>query len=74
MLLINRELPLGFETEEGVELIRELHETRPELKMILVSDRPDAQEQARAAGGMPGFGKADLGTGKIKGCLREALN
>lgn len=73
VLLINRQLPFGFEAEEGLELIQEIQQMHPEVKMILVSDRPDAQEQARRAGAIEGFGKADLGTGKIEGCLREAL-
>jgi DNA-binding NarL/FixJ family response regulator len=73
LLLINRQLPYGFESEEGVELMRELQQIHPEVKMMLVSDRPDAQEQAKQAGAIDGFGKADLGTGKIAGCLRDAL-
>ena len=73
LLLINRQLPFGFESEEGVELMRELQQIHPEVKMMLVSDRPDAQEQAKQAGAIDGFGKADLGTRKIASCLRDAL-
>jgi hypothetical protein len=74
LLLINRQLPYGFETEEGIELMCELQQKCPDLKMMLVSDRPDAQEEARSVGAIGGFGKADLGTGKIQQCLREVLN
>ena len=73
LLLVNRQLPYGFETEEGVELISELHKEHPELKMMLVSDRPDAQEEAREAGALAGFGKADLGSDRMAAALREAL-
>lgn len=73
LLLINRQLPFGFEAEEGVELIHELQQMHPEVKMMLVSDRRDAQEEARAAGAIDGFGKADLGSPKIADILREAL-
>ena len=73
LLLINRQLPYGFESEEGVELIEEIQQTHPDVKVILVSDRPDAQEAARKAGAVDGFGKADLGSGKIATVLHEAL-
>ena len=32
LLLVNRQLPYGFETEEGVELISELHREHPETE------------------------------------------
>jgi DNA-binding NarL/FixJ family response regulator len=73
LLLINRQLPYGFESEEGVELMHELQQMHPDVKMMLVSDRTDAQAQAREAGAIDGFGKADLGKGKIREKLREAL-
>lgn len=75
LLLINRQLPFGFETEEGVELMRDLQQAHPNVKMMLISDRPDAQDQAREAGGVEGFGKADLGRGgTMADKLREALS
>ena len=73
LLLINRQLPYGFESEEGVELMQEIQQMHPDVKMILVSDRPDAQEQAKKLGAVDGFGKADLGSGKIASVLQEAL-
>jgi len=73
LLLINRQLPFGFESEEGVELMHELQQMHPDVKMMLVSDRPDAQERARRAGAVDGFGKADLGSGKIAEILKVAL-
>jgi two-component system chemotaxis response regulator CheY len=48
--------------ELGLELIRTL-EADPELARIpvmLVSNFPDAQEQAQALGALAGFGKADM--------------
>ena len=74
LLLINRQLPFGFEAEEGIELMCELQQMHPDVKMILVSDRPEAQAQARRAGAIDGFGKADLGSGKkIADILKLAL-
>jgi DNA-binding NarL/FixJ family response regulator len=73
LLLINRQLPYGFESEEGVELMCELQEMHPDVKMMLVSDRPDAQERAMRAGAVEGFGKADLGSSRIAEILKDAL-
>src|SRR5436305_1296744 len=73
LLLVNRQLPYGFESEEGVELIEQLHREHPQLKMMLVSDRPDAQEEAKQAGAVDGFGKADLGSERMTEALRQAL-
>ena len=73
LLLINRQLPFGFESEEGIELMCELQQMHPDVKMMLVSDRPDAQERAKRAGAVHGFGKADLGSGKIAEILKIAL-
>jgi hypothetical protein len=72
LLLVNRE-PVGFSPLMGVDLIKELHEEYPDQKMMLVSDFPEAQEEATAAGAIPGFGKADLGSPKFEETLREAL-
>jgi response regulator of citrate/malate metabolism len=73
LLLVNRQLPYGFEVEEGVGLMKDLHSRHPKLKMMLVSDLPDAQEQARQVGAVPGFGKAEIGTGKIAEHLIKIL-
>jgi hypothetical protein len=73
LLLINRQLPFGFEEEHGVDLMRDLHRRYPHLKMMLVSDRPDAQEEAKRLGAAPGFGKADLGSDRVAEALKRAL-
>ena len=73
LLLINRRLPYGFDTEEGVELMRELRQVHPTVKLMLVSDRQDAQKQASEAGAIDGFGKTDLGSDKIAALLKGAL-
>lgn len=73
LLLINRELPFGFDVEEGIELMRELKQMHPTVKLMLVSNRRDAQERASEAGGIEGFGKADIGSKKVSACLHDAL-
>ena len=72
VLLINRVLGGGFDTGDGVELIRQLAETGDAESAILISDYPDAQEQAAAAGALPGFGKSQLRDSATEALLRQA--
>ncbi|HWE02177.1 MAG TPA: hypothetical protein VG326_07165 [Tepidisphaeraceae bacterium] len=74
LLLFNRILDFGFDENEGVAVIRKLHRQSPDLKMMLVSNYPEAQAAAVAAGALPGFGKRDLGASRVKEMLREALS
>lgn len=73
LLLLNRELDWGFSTRRGAELIKHLKAEHPELKMMLVSNYPDAQAEAQAAGAVPGFGKREIGSPRVKDVLRSAL-
>ena len=73
LLLFNRVMEVGFATESGVELIRALKAERPGLRVMLVSNYPDAQQAAVEAGALPGFGKNDIGREKAKAALRAAL-
>lgn len=73
LLLFNRELGYGFDDEGGVDVLAEVHRDHPDIKVMLISDRPDAQKAARAAGALPGFGKADLGSSKVEKALRNAF-
>ena len=65
LLLVNRALDGRFDAADGIELIRALRERGGETAsppMILVSNYPEAQAEAEAAGALPGFGKHDLRT------------
>lgn len=73
LLLFNRELGFGFDDEEGVDVMTQLREAHPDVKMMLISDYPDAQAAAQKIGAVPGFGKADLGTPKVEKALKNAL-
>ncbi len=73
LLLFNRELGYGFSPDGGVETIRTLRPTMPKLKMMLVSNYPEAQQAAEAAGALPGFGKRELGTSRVTELLRNTL-
>jgi two-component system, chemotaxis family, chemotaxis protein CheY len=73
LLLFNRQLDFGFDETEGVAVMRKLHQTNPEIKMMLVSNYPEAQAAAEKVGALPGFGKRDIGSARVKDLLREAL-
>jgi CheY-like chemotaxis protein len=59
----------------GLDLIRRMKadDALAAIPVMLVSNFPDAQEQARALGALPGFGKADLATPGSHERLRSVL-
>ena len=73
LLLFNRELSYGFSESQGVDVIRRIRTACPDLKMMLVSNFPQAHAEAVAAGALPGFGKRELGSPRVTQILREAL-
>jgi hypothetical protein len=73
LLLFNRELGYGFSKTAGVDVIQELRSSNPKLKMMLVSNFPDAQEAAVAAGALPGFGKREIGTKRVVEVIQDAV-
>jgi CheY-like chemotaxis protein len=73
LVLFNRELGYGYEPDTGVEAIRTLRATFPDVKMMLVTNYDDVQRQAEAAGAVPGFGKKELGTPRVLELLRSTL-
>lgn len=73
LMLFNRELGYGFSETEGVKFIERLRGAYPSLKMMLVSNYPEAQAAAIAAGALPGFGKREIGTPRVKEILRGAV-
>ena len=73
LVLVNRVLDWGFEDQEGVSLIARLRQTHPQVKTMLVSNYPDSQAAAVAAGALPGFGKREIGSPRVKELLKSAL-
>jgi hypothetical protein len=73
LILINRELGWGFDPAGGVEMIRLLKPKYPHVKMMLISNYPDAQAAAVAAGALPGFGKRQIGSPVATTMLRDAM-
>jgi ActR/RegA family two-component response regulator len=74
LLLFNRVLDFGFDETEGIAVIRKIHHRYPNARMMLVSNYPEAQAAAVAAGALPGFGKRDLGSARAKELLSAALS
>lgn len=60
----------------GVQLIERWRAAppRPDLRLMLVSNHPAAQQQAIAAGALPGFGKAELDNPSAGEKLQAALD
>lgn len=73
LVLFNRELGYGFEPAMGVDQIQRLKATHPALRMMLVSNFPDAQQAAEHAGALPGFGKREIGSKRVGDLLRTAV-
>jgi two-component system, chemotaxis family, chemotaxis protein CheY len=73
LILFNRELDFGFEPDTGVEMIRVLKQRYPQVPMMLISNRAEAQDAAVAAGALPGFGKREIGSARVRQLLREAM-
>ena len=73
LILFNRQLDWGFETDEGVEMIKRLRTTNPSLKAMLISNYPEAQQAARQAGAVEGFGKREIGSPRVSELIRSAL-
>ena len=73
LVLVNRVVDYGFESPEGVEIVRTFSKAFPAVKMMLVSNHESAQTAAVEAGALPGFGKREIGSPKVKALLQKAL-
>ncbi len=73
LALFNRVLEYGFDQSEGVEVIRQLARFYPATRMMMVSNYPETQAAAVAAGALPGFGKRDIGSAKVTELLKAAV-
>jgi hypothetical protein len=73
LVLFNRELGYGFQDKMGVDAIKRLKSSHPDVKSMLVSNYPDAQAAAVANGAAPGFGKREIGSPRVVEVIREAL-
>jgi ActR/RegA family two-component response regulator len=72
LVLINREL--SFDRSSGLAVIPELRKIRHDLRIMLVSDMRDAQEEAVKLGAIRGFGKSNLDSEATEELLRGVLS
>jgi hypothetical protein len=75
LLLVNRLLDGEYSAATGVDLIRAVGAAGGSKRpaMMLVSNLPEAQAEAQAAGAAPGFGKRDAYSEEAGQRVRAAL-
>ena len=56
-----------------VKLIAAWREVNPAARWMMVSNFPDAHQAAEQVGGLPGFGKRDIGSPRVTELLRSAI-
>lgn len=71
LLLVNRVLDGNFPDDTGIELVGRLAASG--VPAMLISNFPEAQSAAVAAGARPGFGKKDMNSERAAALLREAV-
>jgi CheY-like chemotaxis protein len=73
LVLVNRKLDADF--SDGLAVVRAIKAdaSLAGTPVMLVSNYPDAQDEAIAAGAVPGFGKADLNQPTTREKLRRVL-
>ena len=74
LLLVNRVLDGRFDAGgSGIELIKSIAKQENSPATMLVSNYTDAQEEAEAAGALPGFGKSQVGDPTTRQRIAEAI-
>ncbi|HSI33752.1 MAG: hypothetical protein ACAI43_02590 [Phycisphaerae bacterium] len=71
LLLVNRE-PVGFEST-GLQIVRDVCAAHPGATVMLISDYPDAQEEAQRVGAVPGIGKSKIDSPEFGRVVGAAL-
>ena len=74
LLLMNRELGWGFDESEGVDVIRAMRARHPNVKMMLVSNYPEAQAAAVAAALSPASASArSAASASLSFCVNRSV-
>jgi hypothetical protein len=73
LVLFNRQLDYGFSSYEGVDVIRDVRKSHPKARLMMITNYPEAQAAAVAEGALPGFGKRELGSQRVKDLLKQTL-
>lgn len=72
IVLVNR--ILAKDGSSGLEVIRNLLATGTKTPIMLVSDHPEAQDEAVALGAVRGFGKARLGQQSTLDLVQQTIS
>jgi len=69
LVLVNRKIDADY--SDGIELVRILKRNpgTVDVPIMLISNYPEAQKEAREAGAEPGFGKKQIGREEIRKLL-----
>ena len=73
LLLVNRTLGGGFDTDRGVDVIQKVAARQDGPRALLISNHDDAQQAAEQVGARPGFGKNDINAPRGEQRLRQAM-
>lgn len=71
LVLLNRVYEDG--RESGLELIPQIKQLSPTTEIMLISNFPEAQAEAIAAGALPGFGKRAFAAAETRERLQRGL-
>jgi len=71
LLLVNRVLDGGFDSDSGIELIRGLGQGSPTA--MLISNFAESLEESVGAGAVMGFGKSGMRSAAAEAALKRAL-
>jgi DNA-binding NtrC family response regulator len=72
LVLVNR--VLDADGSSGISILQGLIARHPSVPMMLVSNYPDAQQEAMRHGAVEGFGKSSLHDERTRALLRDVLN
>ena len=72
LVLVNR--LLDRDRTRGIDVIAALRAAHPALRVMLVSNYPEAQEEAERLGALRGFGKSALESDETEELLRSILS
>ena len=71
LVLVNRKIDQDY--TDGAELITMLKDAEIDVPVMLVSNFPEAQQQAVTMGALPGFGKSELGRASTRDRINAAF-
>ena len=73
LLLVNRVLDGDFSTSSGIALMTHLASKGEAPRWMLISNFPEAHQEAMTRGALPGFGKSSAYARETRGILQRAV-